>query len=301
MEDVVIAGGSGFVGRYLVRACGAAGYRVRVLSRSARPVPGAEVVGWDGRNPGDWVAALEGAAGVIGLAGRNVNCRYTRRNLREIDRSRIDSVDAIGRAIAACRAPPAVWIQAATTAIHGDAGERWCDERSPPGDGVPVATASKWEVAWHAHADVPCRRVLLRMSFVLGMDGGPLPVLVALARRGLGGRAGSGRQYVSWIHHRDLERVVLDALRDPAMSGCYAVAAPRPVTNEDFMRALRRVLGRGWAPPTPAWAVRVGALLMRTEPVLVLTGRRVRPARLLERGFRFEQPDLPEALADVLG
>jgi NAD dependent epimerase/dehydratase family enzyme len=141
--------------------------------------------------------------------------------------------------------------------------------------------------------------VLLRISFALGGDGGVLGTLATLTRCFLGGRVGSGRQYISWIHIDDLVAVVLRAIDDPSMNGTYAVATPNPVTNAEFMRELRRALHRPWSPPTHAWAVHVGAFLMRTEPVLALTGRRVLPRRLLDAGFTFRYPMLPAALGAI--
>jgi uncharacterized protein (TIGR01777 family) len=299
-NKIIIAGGSGFIGRALARAIIAGGGDAVILTRSPRSVRAGRGAYWDGRTLGEWTRELDGAAAVINLAGKNVNCRYTKRNLAEIDQSRVDAVTVMGQALAACANPPAVLIQASTTAIYGDAGDRWCDEVAPPGAGIPPATATQWEDAFARSATPPTiRRVLLRISFALGGDGGVLGMLAALARAFLGGRVGSGRQYISWIHIDDLVAVVLRAIEDPTMSGTYNVATPSPVTNAEFMRELRRALHRPWSPPTPAWAVRVGAFLMRTEPVLALTGRRVMPRRLIDAGFTFRYPTLPEALAAI--
>jgi uncharacterized protein len=204
--------------------------------------------------------------------------------------------------IARCASPPKVLVQASTTAIYGDRHDEWVDETSPPGVGIPVDTATQWESAFHATADqMPrTRRVHLRISFVLGRSGGVLRMLSGLTRCFLGGAVGSGRQYISWIHIADLNRIFLRAIEDETMSGLYAATSPHPVMNQEFMRHLRRAHSRPWSPPTPAWAVRLGCFLMRTEPVLALTGRRVRPQRLLDEGFSFEFTDLPCALGDVI-
>lgn len=297
---MVIAGGRGFLGRSLTLAAVARGYEVTVLSRDDRAgVPGARVVRWDGRTRGAWVSELEGAAAVVNLAGRNVNCRYTKAALREIDGSRIDSVRAIGDAIHGCKRPPPVWIQAATLAIYGDAGDRWCDEEVPAGEGVPVQTAGKWEAAFAQSPTPLTRRILLRISFALGRGGGALGTLAALTRCFLGGAAGGGRQFISWIHLTDLNRAFLRAIEDETMEGVYNATSPEPVTNAVFMSELRRALGRPWSPPVPAWLVRLGCRLLRTEPVLALTGRRGDPRRLEEAGFTFRFPTLSEALREV--
>jgi len=126
-----------------------------------------------------------------------------------------------------------------------------------------------------------------------------LPVLARLTRFFLGGRVGHGRQYISWIHVSDLARIFVEAIERSDLSGVFNATGPNPATNAEFMRDLRRVLHRPWSPPVPAWATRVGAFLMRTEPSLALTGRRCCPKRFLESGFQFEFPELRGALADL--
>jgi uncharacterized protein (TIGR01777 family) len=297
----VIAGGSGFLGRSLAAAAAGRGYEVVVLSRRevGTDRSGVRVVAWDGCRAGGWEAELEGAAAVVNLAGRNVNCRYRPEVLAEIDRSRVDSVRAIGDAIHRCRRPPGVWVQAGTLAIYGDAGDRWCDEGAPAGRGVPVRTALKWEEAFAQSPTPLTRRVLLRIGFVLGRGGGALPLMTRLVRSYLGGAVGGGGQFVSWIHEADLNRVILRAIEDDSFEGTFNATSPEPVTNREFMAGLRRALGRPWSPPVPAWAVRLGCLVLGTEPVLALTGRRGDPRRLEEAGFTFRFPSLRAALADL--
>lgn len=297
---LIVAGGSGFLGKALAAGAAARGYEVVVLTRNIRQkVPGARLVEWDGVRRGPWEKELEGAEAVVNLAGKNVNCRYTARALAEIDLSRVHATRVLGDAIHACRVPPRAWVQASTLAIHGDAGGRWCDEDAPLGQGIPVRTARKWEAAF-AHSPTPrTRRVLLRISFVLGRDEGALAAMAAMARWFLGGAMGDGRQFISWIHLTDMVRVFLRAVEDEAMSGLYVAATADPQRNEDFMAELRRALGRPWSPPVPAWLVRAGCWLLRTEPVLALTGRRGDPRRLEEAGFTFRFPTLREALSDL--
>jgi uncharacterized protein len=230
-----------------------------------------------------------------------VNCRYTRAALKEIDQSRVNAVRVMGKAISWCKRPPRVLVQASTTAIYGDAIERECDESTPPGEGIPPATAKMWEAAFDAAASPRTRRVLLRMSFVLGPDGGELRTLSSLTRCFVGGPAGSGRQFISWVHLDDLVRIFIRAIDDERMCGLYVVATPNPVRNVSLMRELRRVLHRPWSPRVPAPLVRFGCFLMRTEPVLALTGRRAIPRRLIEERFVFRYPTLREALDSIFG
>lgn len=298
---VVLAGGSGFLGQALADDLSKSGYEVVILTRSPRRIggPGKEV-GWDGKTAGEWTKHLEGAEAVVNLAGRSVNCRYTPENRREIIGSRVESVSAVNQAIARCGAPPRVLVQAASLAIYGDAGERLCDEGAPPGEGFSVEVCLLWEKAFDAHRTPNTRRVLLRIGFALGRNGGALGTLARLARWYLGGSAGSGTQYISWLHLHDLNRMFRWAIEREDIEGVFNATGPNPVTNADFMRELRSTLRRPWSPPAPAWLVRVGARLMGTDPGLALTGRRCHPKRFLERGFPFDYPELKEALRDLL-
>ena len=302
-KRIILAGGSGLIGRSLAPALVERGYEVVILTRSPHAPRNDEAIRevfWDGKTPGPWCSEIDGSEAVVNLAGKNVNCRYTRRNLAEIDASRVNAVQVIGEAIGQCERPPKVLVQASTTAIYGDAGERWCDETTPPGNGIPVQTATKWEAAFASTPTPRTRRVLLRIGFVLATDGGVLSFLAKLTRCFLGGSVGTGRQYISWVHIDDLVAVIVRAIEDEQMNGLYNVCSTMPVTNRDFMRQLRRACRRPWSPPAPAWAVRLGCFVMRTEPVLALTGRRAAPRRLLEDGFEFRHTELQETLEQLV-
>jgi len=297
---IILAGGSGLLGTLLARQAAARGWEVVVLTRHPSQSGGAiREVFWDGRSPGPWAGHFEGARAVVNLAGRNVNCRFTPENVREINESRVNSVRAVTEAIRRCARPPQVFVQAAGQAIYGDQGERWCDETTPPGEGFLVETCRLWENAFQEAASLNVRRVLLRIGFVLDREGGALKPLRALAKWGLGGQAGSGRQYISWIHSADMSRLFLFAIEHPEAQGVLNACAPNPVTNAQFMRALCRVLHRPWSPPVPAWAVRIGAWLMGTEPRLALTGCRCAPKRTAELGFDFAFRGVETALNDL--
>jgi len=302
-KRIIIAGGTGFIGRGIATELVRRGADVVILTRHPESSPAiGRHVRWDGKTLEDaWTREVDGADAVINLAGKNVNCRYTPTALAEVDESRVNAVVAMNTASARSKRPPRVLIQAATTAIYGDTGDRWLDESTPPGYGVPPLTALKWEHAFATHPTPATRRVTLRISFVLGRGGGALSILSMLTKCFLGGAVGSGRQYISWTHIDDLVALVVRAIEDETMSGIYNVATPNPVSNAQFMRALRRAHGRPWSPPTPAPLVRLGCFVMRTEPVLALTGRRVLPKRLAEMGFAFRYPELAGALEDIVG
>lgn len=261
--------------------------------------PLAREVMWDGECLASWSDLLDGAHAVINLTGRSVDCRHTQEARREIIDSRVNSVRVLGKAAAKVSRPPRVWIQSSSLAIYGNSGERICDESASAGQGFPVETCLLWERAFDALELPATRKAVFRIGFVLERGGGALLTLSRLARIGLGGAAGNGRQYISWLHMADLNRMFDFALMDDDVRGVYNVTGPEPVTNSEFMRELRGVLGAPWSPPIPAPLVHVGAFLMGTEGDLALTGRRCMPRRLLEQGFTFQYPELGGALQNL--
>ena len=302
-KRIVLAGGSGFLGQTLAHSLARGGYDIVVLTRNPAHYRGeGRAVHWDGRTQGDWARELDGAFAVINLTGKSVNCRYTPENRRGIIASRVDSVAALGTALAAAQVKPQVFIQAASAAIYGDAGETLCTESTPPAAGFSPEVCQAWERAfWQATPllQSTTRTILLRIGFVLAPDGGALDMLAKLTRRGLGGTVGTGRQWMSWLHIADWLGIIRWALENPAADGLYNAVSPGPIRNADFMRELRRALHRPWSPPARAWAVRIGCKLMGTEPELALKGRFVVPARLTVEGYAFQFEHLRDALENI--
>jgi uncharacterized protein (TIGR01777 family) len=307
---VVIPGGSGQVGQILARALAGEGHEVVVLSRAGASGVG-RAVPWDGRRIGPWAAELDGADLVVNLAGRSVNCRYSAANLRAMLDSRVESTRAVGEAIARAARPPRVWLQMSTATIYAHRFDAPNDEATGTmgGDeaGVPaywsysVRIARDWE---QALADTPTpgtRKVALRTAMVMSPDrGGVFDVLLGLTRRGLGGQVAGGRQFVSWIHDRDLVRAVRFLCERDGVDGAVNVAAPAPLPYRDFMRALREAWGIRVGLPATRWMVEMGAWALRTDTELVLKSRRVIPGRLLEAGFAFEFPEWPAGARDLV-
>jgi hypothetical protein len=298
-KRIILAGGSGFIGRALAQGLRERDYEVVILTRAPRArADGVTEIAWDGERPGPWVASLEGAEALVNLAGHNINCPHTPANLALIASSRVNSVRALAAALPQLAQPPQVWVQAGAVGFYGDTGDRPCTETSPAGSGPLAGICREWEQSFHAVPAPRLRRVLLRIGFVLGREGGALPVLSRLTRLFLGGSVGDGRQYLSWIHLADLNRMIVAAVAED-LSGTYNAVGPDPVTNAEFMRALRHAWHRPWSPPAPAWAVRFGSRLLRSEASLALMSTRCLPQRFQERGFQFQFARLADALRDL--
>ena len=300
---IVIAGGTGFIGTSLSRYLAELSYEVVLLSRHVPETRGSwEHAVWDGRTVGDWVRHLEGAAAVVNLAGRTVDCIKSPDHCDEILRSRGEATLVLGKAVHSLKSPPPVWVQMATAHIYGDPPEVICDEDSAFGFGLAPIVGKAWEAAF-AEAVLPeMRQVILRTSFVLGANGGAFPKMRMLARIGLGGRVGHGRQGISWIHIDDMSRLIARAITNDTMQGAYIATAPKPVSQAEFMRELRRGIGMPIGLPAMEWMVRLGAhWLLRTDPELVLYGRYCISRRSAEEGFEFQFANIKDAMKDLCG
>ena len=299
---IVIAAANSFLGRSLARHFNTQGHEVIGLVR--RPLSGEpfNLVQWDGITLGDWIRVLEGADALINLAGRTVNCRYDQKNRAEILDSRTTTTALLGEAVAQCEQPPTVWINSSTATIYRHAEDRPQDEvEGEIGEGFSVEVAKAWEKAFLS-ARVPgtVRKVAVRTSIVLGREEGTvLQVLLRLARLGLGGPMGSGRQRVSWIHEEDFCRAVEWLIRHPEMDGIVNVGSPAAVSNRGLMAAVRREAGVPFGLPATRWMLELGALVLRTETELVLKSRWVIPGRLKNHGFQFRWTGIASAIRDL--
>ncbi len=302
---IVILGANGFLGRYLCRHFARQGKEVVAVARHREGWSGDGMfLEWDGKSPGPWCLALEGAQAVINLAGRSVNCRYTPRNRREIISSRVDATRAIGAAIAGCRVPPELWLNASTATWYRHAEDRPQDDwLGEPGTGFSCEVAQAWEDAFFNAAVPPqTRKLALRIGMVLANEEGTVyDVLRKLTCRGLGGAMGSGNQRVSWIHMEDLLRAVEFAIHDPFLDGTINVTAPEFPTNREWMRTFREAVGMPLGLPAKKWMLRIGARWMGTETELVLKSRWAESLRLRDAGFRWRWTGAADAVADLAG
>jgi len=306
---VVLPGGSGQVGTLLARAFHADGHDVVVLSRRPNRQPW-RVVAWDGVPLGAWQRDVDGSDVVVNLTGRSVNCRYSPENRREILESRTASTRVVGEAIGRASRPPQVWLQASTATIYAHRFDAANDERSGRLGGTEPDVPDTWRfsievaTAWErtlAEAVTPAtRKVLLRSAVTMSADeGGAFDLLLGLVRRGLGGSAGNGRQFVSWIHGEDFVAAVRWLVERRDIDGAVNVASPHPLPNAEFMRVLREAYGVPFGVPAADWLLEIGAAFMRTETELILKSRRVVPRRLVEHGFTFRYPKWSDAAADL--
>jgi uncharacterized protein (TIGR01777 family) len=307
---IVLAGGTGQIGTLLARHFQKRGHEVVVIARSVQPTPW-RVVQWDGATLGDWTADLEGADLLINLAGRSVNCRYTAANRRAIKESRVQSTRLLGQAIARLACPPRLWMNASTATIYRHALDRAMDEDTgeiggnerdcPSSWRFSIDVATSWEEAFFSAVTSQTRKIALRSAVTLSPDrGGIFAELLWMVRLGAGGTAGSGDQFVSWIHGTDFIRAVEFLVDHEEIDGIVNVAAPGPLPNRDFMRALREAWGTWVGVPAPTPVLALAAVFLRTETELILKSRRVVPGRLLRAGFEFQFPKWPEAARDLV-
>ena len=304
---IIFAGGSGFLGQTLACYFQERGFEVVVLTRAPGQtgVVGRQVA-WDACTLAVWLGELEGATAVVNLTGKSVNCRYHARNRREILDSRVNSTRILGEAIGRCAQPPRVWLNASTATIYKHTCEDPWDEsgetRTTPEakDAFSVEVASAWERTLDEAQTPRTRKVAMRAAMVLGMGKNSVfPVLRRLVRLGLGGKMGTGRQFVSWIHEADFCRAVDWLITHNDIRGPVNLASPNPLRNQEMMKTLRRVCRAPFGLPAARWMLEVGAFFLRTETELIIKSRRVIPRRLLESGFQFRFPTIREAFESL--
>ena len=307
LRRIILAGGSGFLGQALAKHFSSLGWEPVVLTRSPQSQRAAREVAWNAESVGDWARELEGAAAVVNLTGRTVNCRYTAANKRQMIGSRVNSTRAVGEAIAQCTSPPPAWLNCSSATLYRHTfGPAWdetgTDFTATPevNDAFSIEIIRAWERALEEAKTPRTRKAALRTTMVLGHAANSVfPVLCRLARFGLGGRMGSGEQFVSWIHELDFCRAVEWLIAHDQISGPVNVAAPHPVTNAEMMSLFREAMRAPFGLPAARWMLEIGAFFLRTETELILKSRRVVPGRLLACGFDFRFPEMRGAIADL--
>ncbi len=316
MENIkiVIAGGSGFIGQALTNYFGAAN-EIVILSRQLpnqktnafgennlqkAALQNTRFVKWDGQTIGNWAAELNGAALVINLAGKTVNCRYTDYNKNEIFASRTNTTKIIGKAIAQCKNPPQLWINAASATIYPFATDTPRDENFTNfSNDFSVQVCQLWEQTFYEQVTPQTRKIALRMAITLGAGGVMIPYF-NLLKLGLGGRQGNGKQMYSWVHVTDTCRMIKWLFENKDLKGVFNCVSPNAVTNAAFMQALRNATGYKIGLPAFEWMLHIGAKLIGTEPELILKSRWVLPTKILQSGFTFKYPTLNTAFENII-
>lgn len=292
-KKIIIAGGTGFVGKYLTKQFSNLGYQVIIISRQKGHIQ------WNDKIA--IVSALENSELLINLAGKSVDCRYNEKNKAEILKSRTETTGTLGDAILQCSNPPELWINSSTATIYRHAEDRPMTESTGEiGKGFSVDVATSWEKSFFAFKLPQTRQVALRMAIVLGKDGGAIKPLINLVRFGLGGKQGKGNQMFSWIHIEDLYNIIIFFQSNKALTGVYNSSSPNPVDNKTLMKSLRQAMKVKICLPSPTWLLEIGAVIIKTETELVLKSRWVVPEKLIESGYTFKFTALESALENIL-
>lgn len=299
MKKIVIAGGSGFLGKELTQHW--KNKEVVTLTRNKTLVDGKSFIYWDGKTLGEWTEELGGADLLLNLSGRSVNCRYNEANKKLILDSRIQSTHILGEAIRLCKKPPKVWMNASSATIYRNALDRPMDEKTGEiGEGFSVGICKAWENALNDENTPNTRKIALRTSIVMGPEKeGVYDVLRGLALCGLGGRQGKGNQFVSWIHIEDYISAIEFIYANENLDGAINICAPNPETNTKVMAALRRTLNVKIKLDLAIWMVKLGAIIRGTEAELVLKSRCVIPTKLVNAGYKFKFDAIEGAFIDL--
>lgn len=300
---VIVTGATGLVGRALVRSLLSDGHSVTRLVRGGAQefsAPGTRAVHWDPDKGAVNAGELEGHDAAVHLAGEPVaEGRWDEEKKRRIRESRVKGTHLLAETLAALKEKPSVLVSASATGFYGDRGDEVLREESASGEGFLSEVCREWEKATLAASQAGIRVVHLRIGFVLSADGGGLPKMLTPFKLGVGGRVGSGQQYISWITLDDLVRVIRRALEDEHLRGPVNAVAPGAVTNEEFTKTLGHVLGRPTLLPVPAFAARLA--FGEVADAVLLASTRAEPSRLKEAGYEFSHPEIEGALRSVLG
>ena len=290
--NILIAGGTGFIGTYLKKRFEEKGENVKLVSRTGIDVP------WVLQS---LVDELEHTDMVINLAGKTINCRHTGENKKMILDSRIKATSLLGNAIAACKNPPLLWVNASASAIYKSDTIAPATETSEHlSDDFLADVVRRWETDFFSFKLPSTRQIALRTSVVLGRSKGAFPSLLRLTRLGLGGKVGNGKQIFSWIHIGDYFRIVEFLIQNDSITGVVNCTSPAPLSNAALMKEMRSKVKIPFGLPAPEFAVRIGAFFIGTESSLLLDSTNIYPERLLNAGFKFKFGDISTAISDLV-
>ena len=298
MKTIVIAGGTGFLGQSLEKYFSKIDYDIKILTRNPK---NSNHIYWDAKSLDKWTNSLEKADVLLNLTGKSVDCRYTTENKKLIYDSRINSTTILGKAVQQCEQPPKLWMNASTATIYKYSLDKEMTELEGKfGDDFSMNIAKSWEQSF-TEIDTPnTRKIILRTSIVLGKNGGAFIPLKTLTKLGMGGKQGSGKQKVSFIHELDFVRAVEFLIQNKTLNGAFNITVPKPTNNNHLMKIFRKEIGIPFGIPQPEWILKIGAKIIGTETELVLKSRNVIPQRLLNEGFQFNYPTIEKTIKNLI-
>ncbi|MCJ8155312.1 TIGR01777 family oxidoreductase [Chryseobacterium sp. SSA4.19] len=295
---IIIAAGTGFLGRNLKKYFTGKGNEIYILTRNPK---NENEIRWDAQTLGEWKHVLENADMLINLTGKSVDCRYTEKNKKEIYSSRINSTKVLQEAVDQCVSKPKVWLNASSATIYTHSETHLnTEENGIIGDDFSMNICKSWEEEFFRVKNETIRKITLRTSIVLGNNGGAFTKLKMITKLGLGGKQGRGNQKVSWIHIEDFCRAVEFIIHNKNISGAVNITAPNPLSNKHFMSSLRKEMKIPFGLNAPVWQLEIASIFLRTETELLLKSRNVYPEKLIRNGFEFKYPYLETAFQDLI-
>lgn len=301
MKKLIIAAGTGFLGQVLTAHFKDKFDEIVILTRGKSKISDSiKYVNWDAKTLSGWENELENASVLINLAGKSVDCRYTKANKKEIYDSRIDSTKILNEAVLNCKNPPKHWLNSSTSTIYRFSLDKQMDETAGEiGNDFSMNIAKSWENAFFETKTPKTLKTALRTSIVLGKNGGAFVPIKMLAKLGLGGKQGKGNQFISWIHEKDFARAI-EFVIEKQLTEVVNIVSPKPVKNYEFMKTLRATIGIPFGLSTSKFLLEIGSFFIRTETELVLKSRNVIPKKLQENGFTFEYETLEKAFKNLV-
>ncbi len=295
---IILAGGSGFLGEAIKEYFENTGNEIFVLTRNPKRV---NEIYWDAKSLGDWSNIIENSDVLINFVGKSVDCRYTESNKLEILQSRILSTEVLQEAVNGCKRPPKIWINASSATIYAHSETKEMTEANGIiGDDFSMNVCKKWEGEFFKISNPNVRKVAIRTSIVLGVNGGAFPKLKLISKLGLGGKQGIGNQMVSWIHILDFCRAIDFVISNDNIDGPINLTAPKPIQNQRFMKIYRSALKINFGLPSPKFLLEIASFFLRTETELLLKSRNVIPEFLIKAGFEFLFPDSKSCIEDLI-
>lgn len=301
MKKLIIAAGTGFLGKVLVEHFKNKATSIVILTRGENKSNGTiKYVHWDAHTLGPWKQELEDSDVLINMTGKSVDCRYHQKNKDLILSSRVASTAILGKAISLCKNPPKTWLNSSTATIYRHSLDKEMDETTGEiGTGFSVNVATNWENTFFSQQTPVTRKVALRTSIVLGKNGGALQPILNLVKIGFGGKQGKGNQKFSWIHETDFAKSLEFIIENPSIEGPINIVAPKPTDNSNLMKTLRNLSNIPFGIPLPKPLLEIGACIIKTETELILKSRNVIPKKLMDAGYQFTYPELSTAIKHV--